>query len=109
MHARLQTIRVFDKDENDEWKLTCQWPAHKSVIWRVSNLLPFTGKRNAFCSSLLLYAYFDAQCRNAQVEWAHPEFGQVLASCSDDRTVMIWAEKEAGKQFQVCLHTPDCL
>ncbi len=31
----LQTIRIFDKDDNDEWKLTCQWPAHKSVIWRV--------------------------------------------------------------------------
>ncbi len=30
-----QTIRIFDKDDNDEWKLTCQWPAHKSVIWRV--------------------------------------------------------------------------
>lgn len=31
----VQSIRVFDKDENDEWKLTSQWQAHKSVIWRV--------------------------------------------------------------------------
>ena len=31
-----------------------------------------------------------------KVDWAHPEFGQVLASCSDDRTVIIWKEKEVG-------------
>jgi len=29
-----------------------------------------------------------------KVTWAHPEFGQVLASCSYDRTVIIWEEVE---------------
>jgi nucleoporin SEH1 len=29
--------------------------------------------------------------------WAHPEFGQVIASCSFDRQVKIWEEQEAGK------------
>lgn len=28
-----------------------------------------------------------------KVTWAHPEFGQVLASCSFDRTVAIWEEQ----------------
>lgn len=27
-----------------------------------------------------------------RVTWAHPEFGQVLATCSFDRTVAIWEE-----------------
>ena len=29
-----------------------------------------------------------------KVSWAHPEFGQVLASCSADRTVIIWEETQ---------------
>lgn len=27
-----------------------------------------------------------------KVTWAHPEFGQVLATCSFDRTAAIWEE-----------------
>jgi WD40 repeat protein len=29
-----------------------------------------------------------------KVEWAHPEFGQVIASCSVDRSICIWEEGE---------------
>jgi len=29
-----------------------------------------------------------------KLDWAHPEFGQVLASCSADRTVIIWEEQQ---------------
>ena len=28
-----------------------------------------------------------------RVTWAHPEFGQVLATCSFDRTVGVWEEQ----------------
>lgn len=27
-----------------------------------------------------------------RVTWAHPEFGQVIATCSFDRTVSVWEE-----------------
>jgi len=30
-----------------------------------------------------------------RVTWAHPEFGQVLASCSFDHAVCVWEEAEA--------------
>lgn len=33
-----------------------------------------------------------------KVQWAHPEFGQVLASCSYDRSVRIWEEQEGKFQ-----------
>ncbi len=38
----------------------------------------------------------------AKLDWAHPEFGQLLASCSADRTAKIWAEEhgEAGTSFK---------
>lgn len=32
-----------------------------------------------------------------KVAWAHPEFGQLIASCSFDRTVCIWEEEEDHK------------
>ena len=33
-----------------------------------------------------------------KVAWAHPEFGQVIASCSYDRTVSIWEELEGARK-----------
>lgn len=30
-----------------------------------------------------------------RVSWAHPEFGQIFASCSEDKSVIIWEEQEA--------------
>ena len=35
-----------------------------------------------------------------KVAWAHPEFGQVLASCSFDRTVYVWEEQEGAVTAQ---------
>lgn len=35
-----------------------------------------------------------------KVTWAHPEFGQVLASCSFDRTAAVWEEQ--GKTNYIC-------
>lgn len=32
-----------------------------------------------------------------KVTWAHPEFGQVIATCSFDRTAAIW--EEVGKTY----------
>ena len=64
--ARAQTIRVLDKDDESQWKLVSQFGGSEA------------GHKSAIW----------------QVEWAHPEFGQVLATCSDDRTVIIWRERE---------------
>jgi nucleoporin SEH1 len=64
----------------------------------------FYGKRIATCSSDLMIKIFDKvegkwestyewKTHNGsiwKVEWANPEFGQIIASCSFDRTVMIW-------------------
>ena len=30
-----------------------------------------------------------------RIDWAHPEFGQIIASCSEDRAVAIWSERPA--------------
>lgn len=32
-----------------------------------------------------------------QLDWSHPEFGNLLASCSYDKRVIIWEEDEDGK------------
>jgi len=47
------------------------------------------------------------------VTWAHPEFGQVLTSCSFDRTAAVWEEivgesndKQRGQSHWVCYLQP---
>ncbi|XP_077495612.1 uncharacterized protein LOC144106644 isoform X2 [Amblyomma americanum] len=37
-----------------------------------------------------------------QVAWAHPVFGSLLASCSYDRTVRVWADR--GADNWLCVH-----
>lgn len=40
-----------------------------------------------------------------QVAWAHPKFGNILASCSYDRKVIIWKEnREWVKLYEYCNH-----
>src|SRR5438128_200622 len=51
-----------------------------------------------FFSSRALVCVFasSTQCHSGSVQkvaWAHPEFGQVLASCSTDRSVVIYEEQ----------------
>ena len=41
-----------------------------------------------------------------QVKWADPVFGNVLGSCSFDRTVMVWEERNKDtKSRSVCVST----
>lgn len=36
-----------------------------------------------------------------KLAWAHPEFGQILASCSFDKTVIIWEEAEGTLSINI--------
>lgn len=47
-------------------------------------MVVFLKVRNVYAKPVHLHA----------VVWAHPEFGQVLASCGFDKKVMIWEETE---------------
>lgn len=46
-----------------------------------------------------------------RVTWAHPEFGQVLASCSFDRTAAVWEEivGESNDKLRGQSHWVRCL
>merc|ERR1711988_66262 len=76
--------------------------------------LDYYGKRLATCSSdrtikIFLVEGDDGQAHRLtaqlkghdgpvwQVSWAHPKFGNILASCSYDRKVIIWKEGQAGQ------------
>ncbi|KAL4682616.1 hypothetical protein H8959_002171 [Pygathrix nigripes] len=78
---------------------------HKDLIHDVS--FDFHGRRMATCSSDQSVKVWDKSesgdwhCTASwkthsgsvwRVTWAHPEFGQVLASCSFDRTAAVWEE-----------------
>jgi len=38
-----------------------------------------------------------------RLDWAHPEYGAVLVSCSEDRGVLVWTEKPRGKENTVII------
>lgn len=78
---------------------------HKDLIHDVA--FDFYGRRMATCSSDQSVQVWDLKddgewhCTASwkthfgsvwRVTWAHPEFGQVLASCSFDRTAAVWEE-----------------
>eukprot|EP00761_Pharyngomonas_kirbyi_P013569 gb/GECH01013598.1/.p1 GENE.gb/GECH01013598.1/~~gb/GECH01013598.1/.p1 ORF type:complete len:509 (+),score=132.06 gb/GECH01013598.1/:1-1527(+) len=77
---------------------------HKDFIHDVA--FDFYGRRIATCSSdqcLSVWDYEGGEWRLHyqwkahkgsvwRVAWAHPEYGQILASCSYDRSVVIWEE-----------------
>lgn len=83
---------------------------HEEIVHDIS--YDFYGKRLVTCSSDQWLKVWDLNeaaewtCTGAwkahsgsiwKVAWAHPEFGQLLASCSFDRTVCIWEEEEDSK------------
>ena len=44
-----------------------------------------------------------------KVKWAHPDFGCLLASCSYDKSIMIWEETKSNtkNQLEVFLYKSD--
>ncbi|MDP2439745.1 MAG: hypothetical protein Q8P67_28680 [archaeon] len=43
------------------------------------------------------------------VSWAHPKFGNLLASCSYDRSVIVWQERRPGEWVNIYRHTAHSL
>jgi len=85
--------------------------AHEDMIHDAQ--LDYYGKRMATCSSdrtVKVFDVVDSQPQKSaagqtlkghtgpvwQVAWAHPKFGQILASCSYDGKVLIWREQGQG-------------
>ena len=93
--------------------------SHEDLIHDVQ--LDYYGKRMATCSSDRTVKVYDVveggERRQVadlkghdgpvwQVAWAHPMFGNLLASCSYDRQVLVWKEHSPGhwaQVYQYCL------
>ncbi|MCJ1463992.1 GTPase-activating protein S13 [Pseudocyphellaria aurata] len=70
----------------------------------------YYGRRLATCSSDRSIKVFNAAGEQAvpeaellghdgpvwQVAWAHPRFGNILASCSFDNSIIVWKEMQSG-------------
>ncbi len=83
--------------------------------------LDYYGRRLATCSSDRVIKIFevagDQQKHSAdltghsgpvwQVAWAHPKYGNLLASCSFDHTAIVWKEAAEGhwELVRVCCNT----
>ena len=72
-----QRIKVWNL-ENEQWVLCDSWKAHDRSINLTSAVL--------------------------KANWAHPEYGNIICSCSFDRTIRIWEEQlaeplQSGRRF----------
>ncbi|XP_075386009.1 nucleoporin SEH1 isoform X2 [Tenrec ecaudatus] len=96
--ARARNVTAFSgEDRREPWRRVtgaAMFVAHniaadhKDLIHDVS--FDFHGRRMATCSSDQSVKTHSGSVW--RVTWAHPEFGQVLASCSFDRTAAVWEE-----------------
>lgn len=73
----------------------------------------FYGEKMAICSTdRLIYIYskneneewtqlgsWDAQDAVFKLQWSHPDFGNILASCGFDKWVIIWQEEKEDDKF----------
>eukprot|EP00002_Diphylleia_rotans_P038365 TRINITY_DN8711_c0_g1_i1.p1 TRINITY_DN8711_c0_g1~~TRINITY_DN8711_c0_g1_i1.p1 ORF type:complete len:282 (+),score=47.38 TRINITY_DN8711_c0_g1_i1:91-936(+) len=86
---------------------------HGDIIHDVQ--MDYYGRRIATCSSDRTICIFEvsteAPVRTAQlmghsgpvwqVSWAHPRFGNILASCSYDRRIIVWKEAQQNQWIQI--------
>ncbi|KAI0034827.1 protein transporter SEC13 [Vararia minispora EC-137] len=92
--------------------------AHEDMIHDAQ--LDYYGKRLATCSSdrtVRVFDVVDSEPRGAgqtlkghtgpvwQVAWAHPKYGNILASCSYDGKVIIWKEQQPGGWQKIKEHS----
>ncbi|XP_050794782.1 nucleoporin SEH1 isoform X5 [Gopherus flavomarginatus] len=92
-----QSVKVWDKSENGDWHCTaswkglqgrgvdCFWEQRRAMAGREPALAPL-------CAAAISEPLKTHSGSVWRVTWAHPEFGQVLASCSFDRTAVVWEE-----------------
>lgn len=65
-----RTIRVWDLDDNEEWRCSAEWTAHTGSIWKVHWAAPEYGQILASCS-------FDRTvCIWEEPEGMHPHRGE---------------------------------
>uniref|UniRef100_A0A8D1FTU3 Nucleoporin SEH1 n=2 Tax=Sus scrofa TaxID=9823 RepID=A0A8D1FTU3_PIG len=96
-----QSVKVWDKSESGDWHCTASWKGRVHGIWRFRARGPVGAVAAGLChsnvgsepSSLRPTPQLTTHSGSVwRVTWAHPEFGQVLASCSFDRTAAVWEE-----------------
>jgi nucleoporin SEH1 len=80
-----QRLKVFDLNDEGGWILSDSVRAHDSSINKVWLSPSRSEGKDALTERV-----------KKKVVWGPPEHGQILATCSYDRTVRIWEEQEMG-------------
>jgi nucleoporin SEH1 len=76
---------------------TCSTDKHIK-IWTLNNSPNISDENKSSVVDTSSWTSYDIPSAHSEsiwrLSWSHPEFGALLASCSEDRTVCIWEEQE---------------
>lgn len=130
-----QTIKVWDKNENDEWSVSTSWKAHSASVWRLCWSHPEFGQILASCSFDRTVAVWeetltekspsptvalsrrwvrrailvDSRTNVTDCKFAPKNLGLVLATTSSDGFIRIYEAPEITNLAQWPLqHEIDC-
>lgn len=129
-----QTIKVWDKNENDEWTVTSSWKAHSASVWRLDWSHPEYGQILASCSFDRTVAVWeealiekaspgitmnrrwvrrailvDSRTNVTDCKFAPKNLGLILATTSSDGFIRIYEAPEITNLSQWALqHEIDC-
>eukprot|EP00698_Gefionella_okellyi_P012414 TRINITY_DN3339_c0_g1_i1.p1 TRINITY_DN3339_c0_g1~~TRINITY_DN3339_c0_g1_i1.p1 ORF type:complete len:334 (-),score=50.12 TRINITY_DN3339_c0_g1_i1:1075-2010(-) len=100
-----QKIKVWDMEENGEWKQTAEWKAHSGSVWRLQWAHPEFGQVLASCSfdrQVIIWeegdgnnwtsksSLTDSRDSVQDIKFAPHHFGLKLATCSADGVLRIY-------------------
>lgn len=89
----VEQISGLGDQENPKKKPKTRNPLRKSFLRKNIKIWTYdVDKKNWYCDDIPR-AHHDSIWR---LSWAHPEFGQLIASCAEDNTIKIWEEQEVG-------------
>lgn len=100
-------FQVWDLNDSGQWNCSASWKVGRTYYGSMIRSVGIVGTYGAGSRHGILLIDVANLAPSVQVHsgsvwkvtWAHPEFGQVLATCSFDRTAAVW--EEIGKLCRI--------
>lgn len=110
-NATHNTLQVWEQDTSGGWVCKAEWKVHRISLSSNHSESRNTSLIHAPCNTT--HTNHDGVQAHVgpvwKLDWSHPEFGQILASCSFDRNCYIWEEHGACTTQRPCVCVVPCI